>query len=169
MQPCQSSPPTRSRHDLGSGFTVTEMLVAMMLLTIGSLALYQSMSASNDLAASGDRLASATQLTASELEKARAIPYDQLAMKVPATGSPTFEGAPQVTDASNGRIISSSSAVIDGVTYEIARYVTWRSATVNGTTVDKAFKQVTVIVRWNDDHGSHDTRSDTAISRTAAP
>ncbi|MEZ5376636.1 MAG: prepilin-type N-terminal cleavage/methylation domain-containing protein [Acidimicrobiales bacterium] len=164
-----AAPPTRPTRDASGGFTVTEMLVAMMLLTIGALALYHSMSASGTLAENGDRHATATRLAASELEKARALPYTSVAMKVATAGATYFEGATQVTDATNGRILPTSSKPLGGVTYEIERYVTWRSATVNGTPVSQAFKQVTVIVAWTDAAGSHDVRSSTALSRTTSP
>ncbi len=168
MPPCPEAS-SRSECDNTAGFTVTEMLVAMMLLTIGALAIFHSMGASSVLAENSDRHSTATQLTASELEKARAISYNKLAMQLATAGTTYFEGATQVTDAASGRVIPSSSVVIDGVAYKVHRYVTWRSTTVNARTVTQAYKQVTVIVSWADTSGTHDVRSDYAVSKTLAP
>lgn len=162
-------PSTRSERDETAGFTVTEMLVAMMLLTIGALALYQSMTSSNVLAENAERHSTATRLAASEIEKARTLPYDAVAMNVASAGTTYFEGAQQVTDAVDGRVIPSTAVVVDGITFDIRRYVTWRSATVNGGNVSQAFKQLTVIVSWTDTQGTHDVRSASAVSRTTAP
>ncbi len=163
--------PRHGRHhgDHDAGFTVTEVLVAMMLLTVGALALYQSMGASTKLAENSDRRSTATNLTASELEQIRSFPYDAVAMKMATGGATYFEGAMQVTDASDGRVVPSSAVDMNGITYDVSRFVTWRSARANGTDVDQAFKQVTVIVQWDDSSGSHDVRSSSAVSRTTAP
>ncbi len=140
-----------------------------MLLTIGTLALYRSLGSSNVLAEQASRQSTATNLAASDLERVRSVPYADLAIKIATAGPTYFEGDELVTDATNGRLLPMSSVIEGGVTYEVARHVTWRSAVVNGSTVAQAFKQVTVVVAWTDERGTHDVRSATAISRTSAP
>ncbi len=141
----------------------------MMLLTVGALAIYQSMGASTELVENSSRHLTATQLGASEIEKVRALPYDVVAMRMPTAGTTYFEGAEQVTDAADGRVEPSTDVERDRVIYTVDRAVTWRSADVNGTTTTRAFKQVTVIVSWSDERGDHDIRSSSAVSRTSSP
>ena len=141
----------------------------MMLLTVGALAIYQSMGASTELVENSSRHLTATQIGASEIEKVRALPYDVVAMRTAEAGTTYFEGAEQVTDATDGKVEPSTDVERDGVEYTIDRYVTWRSAVVDGTTMDNAFKQITVIVSWTDERGDHDIRSSNAVSRTSSP
>lgn len=164
--PSLERPPSTGLRD-DAGFTVTEMLVALLLLTVGALSLYQSMGASTELVEHSDRRITATRLAASEIEQIRSTAYPTVAMALAAANPTFFDGAEQVTDAANGAVTPSSTVERNGLTYRVERYVTWRNSEVAGVTRDRSFKQITVVVSWNDERGAHDVRSTSAVSRSS--
>lgn len=141
----------------------------MLLLTIGALALYQTMGTSTGLVEHSDRRLTATRLAGSEIEQIRSSSYSTVAMAMAAATPTYFEGAEQVTDAVDGTVAPSSTVERNGLTFRVERYVTWRESEVSGVTRDRSFKQITVVVSWTDERGAHDVRSTTAIAQSTGP
>lgn len=139
----------------------------MLVVTVGALSLYQTMSASTELVEHSDRRLTATRLAASEIERIRATSYPVVAMALAAANPTFFEGDEQVTDATDGSVEPSSIVERNGLEYRVERYVTWQDTEVNGVLRDRSFKQITVVVRWTDERGAHDVRATSAVSRTS--
>ncbi len=73
------------------GFTVIEVVIAAMILLVGVLGLFGSLSVSQKLSLVGERQTSLAHRAQQELERLQSMPFQQLAMTVSA---PTPSGCP---------------------------------------------------------------------------
>ncbi len=73
------------------GFTVIEVVIAAMILLVGVLGLFSSLSVSQKLSLVGERQTSLANRAQQELERLQSMPFQQLAMTVSA---PTPSGCP---------------------------------------------------------------------------
>ena len=66
--------------------------------------------------------------------------------------------------------VAATGTVTDGpTTFEIRRHVTWSPVTVDGSRVDRGYKQATVIVSWTDPAGDHQPGRDTDVQIELRP
>jgi hypothetical protein len=156
------------RADPEAGTSVVEMMVATLLLSVGALAVVASIGAAARATRAGELRSVAVQLAADELEAVRAVPFDQIGI---STADPDyeirFEGRRTVTETAN-RIEATGQIVIDQITFDLRRQVTWGAIEVGGARIEEGFKQVTIIVTWTDPSGSHEVRQDTGIYDVAS-
>ena len=117
------------------GYTLIEVLVALVILSISLLGIASLMSSSTRYNAFGGRLTEATTLAQDRLEKFRTTPWANI-----ATGNDTIQGA-------------------TGITYARA----WRVDAIPPPP-DDTLKTATVTVNWNDGT-NHDIIILSAIAR----
>ena len=103
------------------GYTLIEVLVALVILSISLLGIASLMSSSTRYNASGGRLTEATTLAQDRLEKFRITPWVNV-----ATGNDTIQGATGITYARAWTVVS------------------------NPAPPDDTLKTATVTVNWND-------------------
>ncbi|MDW3221151.1 MAG: hypothetical protein R8F63_21300 [Acidimicrobiales bacterium] len=162
-----SSPALRDRATTDRGTTVVEMIVATMLLSVGILAVLVSMNTATTTTAVADNRSTGVRVASSEIEAMRAQPYDDVGISSGSRGfRRSFEGRPTVTSG-GARVEARASVVVDGITYDIRRDVTWASITVGATRIPEGYKLVTITVTWDDSVGDHTIRQDTGLYRPA--
>jgi prepilin-type N-terminal cleavage/methylation domain-containing protein len=150
--------------DPNAGVTITEMLVALMLLSIGALGIYQLFGTSAKVTAASSARVTAQQIATSEVDAIRSLPWEQLAMSSAPVVDSRFDPNPAVGPTAEGKVAPKATITRNGVDYGLLRRVSY--LTVTGTTFvnTQAVKLVTVLVTWSDGAGQHDVRSSSAVA-----
>lgn len=150
------------------GVTVTEMVVATLLLATAILAAASSLGGASTASSVGVNRQAAIGLAASELEVMRSLRFPTVAIPASAPDFTTrFEGRFTVADPA-GVVAPSSTVSRRGIDMRVRRMVTWASVTTPAGVEPRAYKRLTVIVDWTDTAGPHTYRLDTALLDPAA-
>jgi len=158
----------RARLRDEDGFTITELMVALTILSVAFFALAGSASIGLRIVAEGRQREAATEIANGRLEHLRDIPYDALALNTAPThstdttnpdysvstggsqfnpGTGTYEDLD--VDATNGQVPHIESPVSVGpIVYSVYQYVTWVDDPPAGSTTHD-YKRVTVIAFYN--------------------
>lgn len=147
----------RLRRDGDAGFGVIELLIAMVVLNVGLIALIAAFSAGSATVRRTSRVATASTLADSQLERYRAITYASIALDttaVAATDS-TYRADSALPGGSTANLITASCPTLpdecnpsrtqsgpDGGSYRIDTYIVAKIPTGG-----RALKLVTVVVR----------------------
>jgi len=149
------------------GTTLVEVIVATMLLTVGVLAVFGSMDTASQVSAVAEHRGTAARVATSEIETMRSWPYDEVGIKPTSNGfTSRFESLPTVS-GTRMRADASDPLLIDGLSYDISRHVTWSPISVGQSTIADGYKLITIIVDWVDTGGRHELRQDTGLYRPA--
>ena len=141
------------------GFTMVEMMVALLVLTVGIFSTAGAFMVSLKVQATSNGRARGAHIASEELESMAAIPYAQLGFASSQTNyRATFDGSDTVVVASPGTTPTGTTTQ-SGQAYSIRRDITW--ATVESNT--QAYKRLVVQVSWTDTVGSHNVRLDGAM------
>jgi prepilin-type N-terminal cleavage/methylation domain-containing protein len=149
----------RERLQHQDGFTIVEVLVAALILVLGSLAVFQTLSASVHNVQRGKEAQAGISVAQRELEKLHSFSYEEIALKstplnessgpssrVSGTTfnlkrSGTAEYAPMVISATTGKVEPKTTGFsVGGTSVTIYRYVVWRKDTAycaTGTNSEK--------------------------------
>lgn len=151
------------RHDADAGFTLIEVIVAMVIVALVMTSLSYAVVSSLKTIQQARQRQTATALATQQLERLRALPYDTVTQ--PGAGSTVKSGLLYTSTASGVTTFSPASAVlpgvsetlvvntvsgqwtdtaVDGVTYRVHTYVTKAPPTASGS---QPFN-LTVLVRW---------------------
>jgi prepilin-type N-terminal cleavage/methylation domain-containing protein len=152
------------------GFTMIELLVAIMLIAVGILATFGVLFSSQHLTLAAEHQTSLAHRAQRELERLQSLPYDQLAMasSLPAhstdTANPDYyvttdtpakfqydRSNPSSTEAfvTGGAISATPTSTTDGgQTYNVYDFVTWTTDPNCGPNcpASQNYKRVTVMV-----------------------
>lgn len=137
------------------GFTLVEMIIAMTLMAMSLLALAQMLfSSMGALTAAGQR-SSSLELVNKEMERIRALPYDEVCVESADIGSaytgspPMYDGRPAVVGTTCGFEPEEGPFPASGgmSAYSIRRWVTWTD-TAGGGGMD--FKRLKVEIEWKE-------------------
>jgi hypothetical protein len=130
-------------------------------MTIGILGLAPVFIAAQRSASSGMHRARALALATRDIEEYRSVPYCSLGF---ATGT---DPSVVVANPAPGLPSVSGSEVVDGITYTFARTINWVSttnlATTPTTTNSKAYKQVSVVVKWREATQDYTVRQESVV------
>ena len=138
---------------------MVEMMVALMVLTVGIFATAGAFMVSLKVQATSNGRARATHVATEELESMAAIPYGDLGFETGQTGyRATFEASDTVVVADPGTAPTGTTTV-EGQDYSVRRDITWAAS---GSTT-QAFKRLIVQISWTDQVGSHSVRADGAM------
>jgi hypothetical protein len=150
------------------GVTVTEMVVATLLLATAILAAASTLGGASKASAVGANRQAAVGLAVSELDVMRSLRFETVAIPAAAPDFVTrFEGRITVADA-RGALVPTSTVARRGVDMVVRRMVTWASVRTPAGVESEAYKHLTVIVEWTDTAGPHSHRLDTALFDPAA-
>jgi len=158
----------RARFRGEGGFTITELMVALTILSVAFFALAGSASIGLRIVAEGRQREAATEIANGRLEHLRDIPYAELALNTnPAHSTDTTNPDYNVSndgsqfnpgtgsyedldlDATNGQVPHIESPVTVGpIVYSVYQYVTWVDDPVGGSTTHD-YKRVTVVGFYN--------------------
>jgi Tfp pilus assembly protein PilV len=169
--------PSRSKVKDEDGFTIIEVLVAAFILVLAALAVFMTLAAAVRNAQRGKETQVGISFAQREMEKVRALPYSQLAMKTaPGTSTEATNPNSRVSGTSfdldrggttanatmaistSGEITPfSENATVGGTKVNVYRYVVWRKDTAycaTGTNSEKEscknsqnYKTVIIAVR----------------------
>ncbi|MBV8984879.1 MAG: fibronectin type III domain-containing protein [Acidimicrobiia bacterium] len=165
----------RARADGEEGFTIIEMMVALMVLAVGVLGMAPLFLASLRTAALGANRARALALATRDVEAFHSVPYCQVGFGTSQPGFATTWTDPADSSTYSTVTISDPNAniggpsgpdeTVAGVTYHFARYIVWAAGKSpgGGTTYTQAYKRVAVFVTWSDQAGSHTARQDSDV------
>jgi len=150
------------------GFTITELMVALMILSVAFFALAGSASIGLRIVAEGRQREAATEIANGRLEHLRDIPYTDLALNTAPThstdpqnpdyyvssdntqfnpGTGTYEDLD--LDTTNGQVPHIESPVSVGpIVYSVYQYVSWVDDPAGGSTTHD-YKRVTVVAFYN--------------------
>ena len=171
----------RLRRRGDGGFTLTEMLVAMLILTGVTAALANAMMSSLFATRASQSRSGATQLANETIEQLQGLAWDSTGFYASEDGyTPTYNGLSTVTlpevDTRDPLVPNPSPTSVeeDGTTYSVQRYIVWRDDAGDGLGLADADgdvndnKQLFAEVSWTDRKGI--TRTVTTESlRTATP
>lgn len=150
------------------GATVTEMVVATLLLATAILAAASSLGGASTASAVGANRQAAVAVAASELDVMRSLRFESVAI---APSSPDyltrFETRITVADP-RGAVVPASTVQRRGIDMGVRRMVTWAAVSTADGAEPEAYKHLTVIVEWVDTAGPHTYRLDTALFDPAA-
>jgi Tfp pilus assembly protein PilV len=150
-----------------SGFGIVELVIAMLLLSVGILALASAFTSGSVALRRASRTATATAIADAQLERYRAIRYCAVYLEpatVPAGGSNYWTGfvGPLVTTrgASCPDVVPTESVTArrdllpgqtpDGHRYRVDTYIVEGAPTATPAALSQSVKTVTVVVRdWN--------------------
>jgi prepilin-type N-terminal cleavage/methylation domain-containing protein len=158
----------RARLRDEGGFTITELMVALAILSVAFFALAGSASIGLRIVAEGRQREAATEIANGRLEHLRNIPYTDLALNPGPTHSsvptnPDFLVSSDNSqfdpgtgtredldvDTTNGQVVHIESPVAVGpIIYSVYQYVTWVDDPAGGSTTHD-YKRVTVIAFYN--------------------
>jgi prepilin-type N-terminal cleavage/methylation domain-containing protein len=165
----------RARLSGERGFTITELMVALLILSVGFFALAAAASTGLRVVAEGRQREAATEIANGRLEHLRDIPYDNVALNstlcTPACapthsadtanpdsmvsddntqfdpGTGTYEDL--VLDTTNGQVPHIESPVAVGpILYNVYQYVTWVDDPAGGSTPHD-YKRLTIVAAFN--------------------
>lgn len=142
------------------GVTIVEMLVSSFVLALGVLGVAALLSHSARTVAQADVQRDATSIATGELEIIRSLDYDMVGIEASAVGyTPTVEGLPTVTEAAGNLVEPVTKVVVNGVTFQIERSITWASIDSNRT----AYKVAIVVVEWESPSGRQSISMQTGL------
>lgn len=151
------------------GVTVTEMVVATLLLATAILAAASTLGGASTASAVGANRQAAIGVAVSEIDVMRSLRFESVAIPASAPGFVTrFEGRSTVADA-RGALAPASEVSRRGVDMAVRRMVTWAAVRTSAGVQAEAYKHLTVIVEWSDTAGPHSYRLDAALFDPAAP
>jgi prepilin-type N-terminal cleavage/methylation domain-containing protein len=165
----------RARLQGERGFTITELMVALTILSVGFFALAAAASTGLRVVAEGRQREAATEIANGRLEHLRDIPYEKVALNStlctpacapthssdannpdnmvsddnlqfdPGTGS--YEDL--VLDTTDGQVPHIESPVAVGpILYNVYQYVTWVDDPVGGSSTQD-YKRLTIVAAFN--------------------
>jgi prepilin-type N-terminal cleavage/methylation domain-containing protein len=159
LRPCADTDSVRLRllrklrHD--EGFGLVELMIAMLILTVGLLALLSAFVSGSTTLRRASRTATASTLADTQMELYRALTYVRIAVdssSIPATSPYTTDSAysaSQVTATCSGTVASNpqcnASRTVTGPDHGIYRVDTYIVS--SPVTSGRAVKLVTVVVR----------------------
>lgn len=158
-----------------AGFTVIEMMVALMILAVGVLGLAPLFLTSLRTAALGANRARALALATRDIEAFHSVPYCEAGFAASQAGYSTTWTDPVDGTSYSTVTISDPNAniggpsgpdeTVAGQTYHFARYLVWATSKSpgGGTTYAQAYKRAVVVVTWHDQAGSHTARQDSDV------
>jgi prepilin-type N-terminal cleavage/methylation domain-containing protein len=173
-----------------SGFTIVELVVAMAILALVMAPMARVFWSAMRTAGVASHRTDGSSIASREIEGMRAVPYAQVGFYDDQTGATsTFEGHTMVslgaTSPATGSIPqiqpqtpdpnaassfapdpdpANATPIVQGnVSYAVQRYVVWVDARDASSTYTQAYKQLTVIVSWNDQSGAHHVRQDSLL------
>jgi Tfp pilus assembly protein PilV len=150
-----------------AGFGIVELVIAMLILSVGILALASAFTSGAIALRTASRTTTATAIADAQLERYRAIRYCAIYLEpatVPAAGSSYWTGftGPLVTtrgpacpdtvptEAVTARRDMLPAATPDGHRYRIDTYIVEAAPTATPVALSQNVKTVTVVVRdWN--------------------
>jgi Tfp pilus assembly protein PilV len=147
-----------------AGFGIIELVIAMMILSVGVLALASAFTSGAIALRRASRTATATAIADAQLERYRAVRYCAIYLEpatVPVAGSSYWTGfvGPLVTtgcadpvpaQAHSARQDLLPAATPDGHRYRVDTYIVESAPTSTPTAFSQNVKTVTVVVRdWN--------------------
>lgn len=138
---------------LQNGFSLLEVLIALVILAIGLLAVAQMQITAIKSNAFGSSMTAASSLAANTLERLMGLPYADVAL------TPT--GAPPNAPLTTGSTLDALGAVEGGVNNEGYNRVYW----VEDNTPSIGMRQITVRVVWADSNNI--TRTVTMVTQKA--
>lgn len=156
------------------GFSIIEVAIATMMVVLFFMAFAMSIDASTNNVRGNRNNTSAAGLMAEEIEFARSLRWDELAMTGVDTGSPllvpgqtTVSGSkvglssnePLVVDPANGQVSPRGQATLEENTY-----TKWRHVTSAGTDL----RRVIVLISWVQQGTPRTLQTTTLISRVTA-
>lgn len=157
--------PDASYRRTDAGVTVTEMLVALMILTIGVLGIYQLFATSAVATSTSANRVSAQQLASAELEAVRALPYESVAMTSTNVDNTMFDSLTLVGPTTKSRVDPKSVVTRNGIEFTVWRKVGWKPVVAGGTTYSRTVKLVTVVVTWQDDGRTQQRKVSSAVTK----
>ena len=158
----------RARLRDEDGFTITELMVALTILSVAFFALAGSASIGLRIVAEGRQREAATEIANGRLEHLRDIPYTDLALDTAPTHSTDSKNPDYFVsadnsqynpgtgtnedldlDTTNGQVPHIESPVTVGpIVYSVYQYVTWVDDPAGGSTTHD-YKRVTVVAFYN--------------------
>lgn len=139
------------------GFTLIEMVVAVVIIAIAMMAVAEVFVSGVAAAGSSSRYSDAVAVATHELEAMRAVPYSQLGFygdqpgyQATWNGQQTVEIAPATPAGVTPAVDPTGTDTVAGTSYSVNRYVVWDDAasTSPPTTWLQAYKGVAVSVAW---------------------
>jgi type IV pilus modification protein PilV len=157
----------RARIRCEEGFTLVELLIAMVVLTIGILALIAAYSSGYTALNRATRVSSARLVADQQMERLRAVQYSAINLNTTCgasctedatfTGDPAYSSAAQVTGCATTDstcLPTQTKTGPDGKSYRLDTYIeygcvsgTYASPTSCGSGNPYPVKRVTVVVR----------------------
>jgi prepilin-type N-terminal cleavage/methylation domain-containing protein len=165
----------RRRRADDAGFTVVEVMVALMILAVGVLGMAPLFLTALRTAALGANRARALALATRDIEAFHSVPYCEAGFAASQTGYSATWTDPADSTSYSTVTISNPNANIGGPsgpdetaagqTYHFARYLVWATGKSpgGGTTYIQAYKRAVVVVTWSDQAGNHTARQDSAV------
>lgn len=154
-----------------SGFTLVEMMVALLIVTIAFVALAGLLMSSLKTLTVEKNRAVGNELATQAIEDLQRLDYNHLGVCNTAAGapsgltdpvylanctSPTYE-APCPTPGIPGNVPQTSySCQFQTITYNISRYVAWSDSS-------HAAKRLAVVVKWSDRVGGHQVTEQSSV------
>jgi prepilin-type N-terminal cleavage/methylation domain-containing protein len=143
------------------GFSIVEVVVALLLISVGMFATIEMLSRIGQTRSTSYRQVAAIDLAVSELATMKAVPSDELGFMAGATGlQPVFEGRTTVMVATSPLRPTGPDVAGRDVLFKVERNITWEP--IGTPSVPQGFKHLTIDIRWSDSLGPHRVRVDSA-------
>ena len=175
--------PTRARGRGDGGFTIVEMLIALVLASVMFLALGFTLTRVMSGTADSRRNQQAADFISERMEAYRGGDYASVAIRTPGAGAPALTSDPKITGTAGnykfdpddagplateqllvdpaGVVTQKESVVRDGTHFDIASYVT-----VPSDASASPYKRLTTIVTWLQGGFRHQRRATTYVAET---
>jgi prepilin-type N-terminal cleavage/methylation domain-containing protein len=128
------------------GFTLLEMMVALLLLALVLAALGPAFYGLLRATSLTSQRSVANGLAVTATEQLRSIPYDQVGFYATPTGCPSTNAVLLGSSVSDPLAQMATSQTVGNVSYTIQRCVDWVNSSISGDTL--AYKQAVVTVSW---------------------
>jgi prepilin-type N-terminal cleavage/methylation domain-containing protein len=148
----------RARSD--SGFTLVELLVALLVLSIVLAALGPAVMSLLNATGSTNHRSVANGLAVQATEQIRAVPYEEIGFATSGSVPSGCSNAVVLNTASTPIAGTSTPAPVGGVSYTIQTCISWVSDSSGNS---QAYKQSVVTVSWTADHLSSKVSQTSAI------
>jgi prepilin-type N-terminal cleavage/methylation domain-containing protein len=140
-----------------SGFTVIEMMVSLLVLSVGILGVISTFVVATESSGYARALTQADDFAGQWMETMGSVTYDSLGMAAAVTGSWTDPGDGQsYTYVSGGAIPASGTTSYNGITFS-GQFAVVKPASA---LPQGEYKRCVVIVTWTDRSGPHTVRED---------
>ena len=144
------------------GFTLIEMVVSMLLLSIGVFGLMQVFYGSLRVTLTADARTRATAVASREIENMRSVPYAAVGMDGSLLGGLTTytdSDGHSYTYVTGGPVVRTDTQTTSGTVISIQRAVVWVAVGANA----HAYKRVIAVAGWTDTSGTHAVRQDSEV------